>query len=143
MTANATTVPSTGLRRVLSNSDVVLAIAVVAIVAMMIIPLPTLLLDVLIAFNIGLAVTVLLVSLYIQEPLDFSVFPSLLLILTLYRLSLNISATRLILLEAHAGKVITAFGNFVVGGNYVVGIVVFLILMIIQACGRSGRPIHS
>jgi flagellar biosynthesis protein FlhA len=132
MTANAMTAPTASLRRLLSNSDIVLAIAVVAIVAMMIIPLPTFLLDLLIALNIGLAVTVLLVSLYIQEPLDFSVFPSLLLILTLFRLSLNISATRLILLHAHAGKVITAFGNFVVGGNYVVGIVVFLILMIIQ-----------
>ncbi len=132
MSVNATTVPTPTLRRVLNNSDVLLATAVVAIVAMMIIPLPSLLLDILIALNIGLAVTVLLVSLYIQEPLDFSVFPSLLLILTLFRLSLNISATRLILLQAHAGKVITAFGNFVVGGNYVVGIVVFLILMIIQ-----------
>jgi flagellar biosynthesis protein FlhA len=121
-----------GLQRVLRQSDVILAIAVVAIVAMMVIPLPTALLDVLIAFNIGLAVTVLLVSLYIETPLSFSVFPSLLLILTLFRLSLNISATRLILLQAHAGEVITAFGNFVVGGNYVVGIVVFLILMIIQ-----------
>ncbi|NJN92599.1 MAG: flagellar biosynthesis protein FlhA [Anaerolineales bacterium] len=131
MTANATT-QSPGLRRLLSNSDVILAIAVVAIVAMMIIPLPPLLLDILLAFNIGLAVTIMLVSLYIQEPLDFSVFPSLLLILTLYRLGLNISSTRLILLEAHAGNVISAFGNFVVGGNYTVGIVIFLILMIIQ-----------
>ena len=121
-----------GLQRMLRQSDVILAISVVAIVAMMVIPLPTALLDVLIAFNIGLAVTVLLVSLYIETPLSFSVFPSLLLILTLFRLSLNISATRLILLQAHAGEVITAFGNFVVGGNYVVGIVVFLILMIIQ-----------
>lgn len=131
MTANATT-QSPGLRRLLSNSDVILAVAVVAIVAMMIIPLPPLLLDILLAFNIGLAVTIMLVSLYIQEPLDFSVFPSLLLILTLYRLGLNISSTRLILLEAHAGNVISAFGSFVVGGNYTVGIVIFLILMIIQ-----------
>lgn len=132
MTANATTAPSLSLARLVRNSDVVLAVAVVAIVGMMVIPLPPLLLDLLLALNIGLAVTILLVSLYIQEPLDFSVFPSLLLILTLYRLSLNISSTRLILLQANAGKVITAFGNFVVGGNYVVGIVVFLILMVIQ-----------
>jgi len=132
-TTVATSAPaSIGLRRLLSNSDVILAIAVVAIVAMMIIPLPAWLLDILIALNMGLAVTVMLVSLYLREPLDFSVFPSLLLILTLYRLSLNISATRLILLYAHAGSVITAFGQFVVGGNYVVGIVIFLILMIIQ-----------
>jgi flagellar biosynthesis protein FlhA len=134
MTVNATTSSRStiNLRQLLGNSDVVLAVAVVAIVAMMVIPLPTWLLDILIAANIGLAVSILLVSLYIKEPLDFSVFPSLLLILTLFRLSLNISATRLILLHAHAGKVITAFGNFVVGGNYVVGIVIFLILMIIQ-----------
>ena len=134
MAVNATSSsrPIFNLRQLLSNSDIVLAVAVVAIVAMMVIPLPTFLLDILIAANIGLAVTILLVSLYIKEPLEFSVFPSLLLILTLFRLSLNISATRLILLQAHAGKVITAFGNFVVGGNYVVGIVIFLILMIIQ-----------
>jgi flagellar biosynthesis protein FlhA len=132
MSVNTAVKTTGGLGRILRHSDVILAIAVVGIVAMMVIPLPTVLLDVLIAFNIGLAVTVLLVSLYIETPLSFSVFPSLLLILTLFRLSLNISATRLILLHAHAGDVITAFGNFVVGGNYVVGIVVFLILMIIQ-----------
>ncbi|MCL4294705.1 MAG: flagellar biosynthesis protein FlhA [Anaerolineae bacterium] len=132
MTANTSIAPTVGLRRLLNNSDVILAIAVVAIVAMMVIPVPPLMLDILLAFNIGLAVTIVLVSLYIQEPLDFSVFPSLLLILTLYRLGLNISSTRLILLEAHAGNVISAFGNFVVGGNYTVGVVVFIILMIIQ-----------
>ncbi len=125
---------STGFnwRKLLGNSDVVLAVAVIAIVAMMVIPVPPAMLDVLLALNISLAVTIVLVSLYIKEPLEFSVFPSLLLILTLYRLSLNISSTRLILLYANAGKVITAFGNFVVGGNYIVGIVVFLILMVIQ-----------
>lgn len=132
MTANVTAAPTVGLRRLLANSDVILAIAVVAIVAMMIVPMPPLVLDILLAFNIGLAVTIVLVSLYIQEPLEFSVFPSLLLILTLFRLALNISSTRLILLEAHAGNVIAAFGNFVVGGNYTVGIVIFLILMVIQ-----------
>lgn len=132
MTATTAGTQPIGMRRLLTNSDVILAIAVVAIVAMMIIPLPSWLLDVLIALNMGLAVTVMLVSLYLKEPLDFSVFPSLLLILTLFRLSLNISATRLILLYAHPGSVITAFGQFVVGGNYVVGIVIFLILMVIQ-----------
>jgi flagellar biosynthesis protein FlhA len=111
---------------------VILALAVVGIVSMMIIPLPTAMLDILIAFNIGLAATIIIVSLYIREPLEFSVFPSLLLILTLYRLSLNISTTRVILLTAQAGKIITAFGNFVVGGNYVVGIVIFIILLVIQ-----------
>lgn len=130
MTTNALT--SIGLRRLLSNSDIVLAIAVIGIVAMMIIPLPPLMLDILLAMNIAMAVTIMLVSLYIEKPLDFSAFPSLLLILTLFRLALNISSTRLILLNGYAGNVINAFGNFVVGGNYVVGIVVFLILMVIQ-----------
>jgi len=133
MTVNANS-PSIGfrLRQLFSNSDVFLAVAVIGIVTMMVIPMPPALLDLFLAFNIGMAVTIVLVSLYIQEPLEFSVFPSLLLILTLFRLSLNISSTRLILLNASAGKVITAFGNFVVGGNYIVGIVVFLILMVIQ-----------
>ena len=130
MTTNALT--SIGLRRLLNNSDIVLAIAVIGIVAMMIIPLPPLMLDILLAMNIAMAVTIMLVSLYIEKPLDFSAFPSLLLILTLFRLALNISSTRLILLNGYAGNVINAFGNFVVGGNYVVGIVVFLILMVIQ-----------
>jgi flagellar biosynthesis protein FlhA len=132
MTIGATTTSNTGLRRILNNSDVMLAIAVIGIVAMMVIPMPPQALDIFLAFNIALAVTIALVSLYIEKPLDFSVFPSLLLILTLFRLALNISSTRLILLTANAGNVINAFGNFVVGGNYVVGIVVFLILMVIQ-----------
>jgi flagellar biosynthesis protein FlhA len=132
MTVSASAAPKSGLRRIFDNSDVVLAIAVVAIVSMMVIPIPPAMLDVLLAFNIGMAVTIALVSLYIQKPLDFSVFPSLLLILTLFRLALNVSSTRLILLTANAGEIINAFGNFVVGGNYVVGLVVFLILMVIQ-----------
>ena len=114
------------------RSDAVLAAGVVGIVAMMIIPLPTMLLDVLIILNITLSLTILLVSLNIREPLEFSSFPSLLLIATLFRLGLNVSAARLILLNAHAGEVIQAFGKVVVGGNTVVGIVVFLILVVIQ-----------
>jgi flagellar biosynthesis protein FlhA len=117
---------------VFRRSDAVLAAAVVGIVAMMIIPLPTMLLDVLIILNITLSLTILLVSLNIREPLEFSSFPSLLLIATLFRLGLNVSAARLILLNAHAGEVISAFGRVVVGGNTVVGIVVFLILVVIQ-----------
>jgi flagellar biosynthesis protein FlhA len=117
---------------VFRKSDAVLAAAVVGIVAMMIIPLPTMLLDVLIILNITLSLTILLVSLNIREPLEFSSFPSLLLIATLFRLGLNVSAARLILLNAHAGDVISAFGRVVVGGNTVVGIVVFLILVVIQ-----------
>jgi len=117
---------------VLRRSDALLAGAVVGIVAMMIIPLPSMLLDVLIVLNITFSLTILLVSLNIREPLEFSAFPPLLLIATLFRLGLNVSAARLILLNAHAGDVISAFGKVVVGGNTVVGIVVFLILVVIQ-----------
>ena len=117
---------------VLGRSDALLAGAVVGIVEMMIIPLPPMLLDILIVLNITFSLTILLVSLNIREPLEFSSFPPLLLIATLFRLGLNVSAARLILLNAHAGDVISAFGKVVVGGNTVVGIVVFLILVVIQ-----------
>ncbi len=120
------------LSRILQQSDIVLAVAVVAIVAMMVIPLPPVVLDLLLTLNMSVSITILLITMYVREPLQFSVFPSLLLIVTLFRLALNVSASRLILLHGYAGEVIQAFGNFVVGGNYVVGIVVFLLLMIIQ-----------
>ncbi|WP_027937578.1 flagellar biosynthesis protein FlhA [Anaeroarcus burkinensis] len=120
------------LHRILRYSDIIIAVAVVTIVVMMIIPLPTILLDMLLALNISLALTIVMVAIYNEEPLDFSVFPSLLLLATLFRLALNVSATRLILLEGYAGEVIMAFGNFVVGGNAVVGFIVFVILIIIQ-----------
>src|SRR5262249_51607016 len=113
-------------------SDVMLAALVVGIVAMMIIPLPTFLLDILITLNITLAVVLLLVAIYISDALRIATFPTILLITTLYRLALNVSSTRLILLQANAGRVIRAFGEFVVRGNYVVGAVVFLILTLIQ-----------
>src|SRR3954471_7929898 len=106
--------------------------AVVLIVVMMVIPLPSFVLDMLLAFNITAAVLVLLVSMNIRRPLDFSIFPTLLLILTLFRLALNVSATRLVLTKGDAGKVIDAFGHFVVGGSIVVGLVIFFILVIIQ-----------
>ena len=110
---------------------------IVLILAMMILPLPPFLLDVLFTFNIAMAVMVLLVSLYAMKPLDFAVFPTVLLVTTLLRLSLNVASTRVVLLEGHtgpdaAGKVIEAFGHFVVGGNYAVGIVVFVILVVIN-----------
>ena len=117
---------------VLGRSDALLAAAVVGIVAMMIVPLPPTLLDILIVLNITFSLTILLVSLNIREPLEFSSFPPLLLIATLFRLGLNVSAARLVLLNAHAGEVINAFGKVVVGGNTIVGIVVFLILVVIQ-----------
>ena len=124
--------PAARTTGVVSRSDMLLAGAVVGVIAMMIIPLPADLLDVLIILNITLSLTVLLVSLNVREPLEFGAFPPLLLLATLFRLGLNVSAARLILLEADAGDVINAFGNVVVGGNTVVGVVVFLILVIIQ-----------
>ncbi len=127
MTATTST-QSVGLHR----SDAVLAAAVVGIVAMMIVPLPSVLLDVLLITNITFSLTILLVAMNVREPLEFSAFPSLLLVATLFRLGLNVSAARLVLLDASAGEVIGAFGNVVVGGNTVVGIVVFLILIVIQ-----------
>ncbi|MFH1624586.1 MAG: flagellar biosynthesis protein FlhA [Pseudomonadota bacterium] len=119
------------------NSDVILAVAVMGILVVMIIPLPTPLLDLLLSFNITFSLIVILVAMYTLKPLEFSVFPSLLLVVTLFRLSLNVASTRLILLHGNegtgaAGQVIKAFGSFVVGGNYVVGLIVFLMLVIIN-----------
>ncbi|MDF2902684.1 MAG: flhA, partial [Bacillus sp. (in: firmicutes)] len=102
------------------------------IVVMMVIPLPTFMIDILLIVNISISIMILLISMNTKEPLDFSIFPSLLLLTTLFRLSLNISSTRSILSKAKAGEVIEAFGSFVIGGNAVVGFVVFLILVIVQ-----------
>jgi len=101
-------------------------------IGLMLIPLPAGLLDFFLAMSISLSVLILIVSLYIQNPLEFSMFPSLLLILTLFRLSLNINSARLILIDGYAGKVIDTFGQFVVSGNFVVGFIVFIILVVIQ-----------
>ncbi len=114
------------------NTDILLAFGLIFMLGLMLIPLPAGILDFFLALNITLAVLILIVSLYIQSPLDISVFPGLLLVLTLFRLSLNISSTRLILLDGYAGKVIESFGSFVVGGNYVVGFIIFIILVVIQ-----------
>ena len=111
------------------RAELGLAIAVVLVIALIVVPLPPLLLDLCLALSIGLSLMVLLVSLYTTNPLDFSGFPALLLLLTLFRIGLNVSSTRLILTHGHAGKVIEAFGNLVVGGNYAVGIVIFLLLI--------------
>jgi len=112
--------------------DLIVIISVIMIVAMLIIPLPTWLLSILLIINISLALLVLLTSMNMTEPLQFSVFPSLLLLLTLFRLGLNISTTRAILTHGDAGGVVETFGSFVVGGNLIVGMVVFLILVIIN-----------
>ena len=113
-------------------SDIVLAALVAVIVGMMIVPLPNFILDLFITLNIAAAVSLLLIAIYVSEALRIATFPSLLLITTLFRLAIEVSATRLILLRANAGQVIHAFGNFVVAGNLVVGAVVFFILTVIQ-----------
>ncbi|MDA3130597.1 flagellar biosynthesis protein FlhA [Aliibacillus thermotolerans] len=112
--------------------DFSVLLGVILIVVMLIIPLPTWLLDILILLNISLALLIILVSMNTKEPLEFSIFPTLLLLVTLFRLGLNVSTTRSILGKAEAGNVIDTFGNFVIGGNVVVGFVVFLILIVIQ-----------
>ncbi|TML30180.1 MAG: FHIPEP family type III secretion protein, partial [Actinobacteria bacterium] len=113
-------------------SQLVVPIGIVLIIVMMVVPMPSLLLDLLIAGNITFALLIVLVAMQVHRPLDFSVFPALLLVATLFRLALNISATRLVLLNGFAGNVIDAFGHFVVGGSLIVGLVIFVILTIIQ-----------
>ena len=117
---------------ILANSNVLSAAAVMVILGLMVIPIPPVLLDLMLTFSISFSVTVLLVSLYLKEPLQFSSFPTLLLILTLMRLALNVASTRLILSKGEAGQVIQSFGDFVVGGNYVIGVIVFTILVVIN-----------
>jgi flagellar biosynthesis protein FlhA len=122
---------------VFRHPDILMSLAVVGVLMIMLLPLPRFALDILLAFNITLAIVVLLVGMQVRKPLEFSVFPSVLLMVTLFRLSLNIASTRLILLHgnegpAAAGEVIRAFGNFVVGGSYTVGLVIFVILVVIN-----------
>ena len=121
----------------IKHPDILMSLGVVGIIMLMVLPLPRFLLDLLLAFNITVSVIILLVGLQVRRPIEFSAFPSILLIVTLFRLSLNIASTRLILLHgnegpAAAGEVIRAFGSFVVGGNYTVGLVVFSILVVIN-----------
>ena len=113
-------------------SAMAVPIGVVGIVLLLVVPLPAALLDVLIAANITAALVILLTSMYVRRPLDFSVFPSLILVFTLFRLGLNVASTRLVLRDGYAGHVIDAFGHFVVGGSLVIGLVIFLILVVIQ-----------
>ncbi len=120
------------LNKLLSRSDIGLAIAVVGVVILMIIPIPSALLDILIAINICIALIVLMVAMYTERSLDFSVFPGMLLVTTMFRLGINVASTRMILGSAYAGDIIEAFGGFVISGNYIVGIVIFLILVIIN-----------
>ncbi|HET7866361.1 MAG TPA: FHIPEP family type III secretion protein, partial [Burkholderiaceae bacterium] len=114
------------------HSDIALVLMVVGILAVLFAPIPARLLDFLLVTNFSLALLLLLLTFYMQRPVDFSTFPSLLLIATLFRLSLNVATTRLILTEGDAGHVIAAVGSHMVGGNYVVGLIVFLILVVVQ-----------
>ncbi|ETS33210.1 type III secretion protein, HrcV family [Photorhabdus khanii NC19] len=120
------------LSRIGERKDIMLAILLLAVVFMMILPLPPFLLDILIAINITISVVLMMMAVYINSPLQFSAFPAVLLVTTLFRLALSISTTRMILLQADAGKIVYTFGNFVVGGNLIVGIVIFLIITIVQ-----------
>ena len=119
------------------SAHLIAPVLVITVVVVMVVPLPPMLLDLLLSIDIGLAVVLMLTAIYVKEPIEFSVFPSLLLLLTLLRLSLNVASTRLVLLHGHegtdaAGSVIASFGAFVVGGSFVVGVVVFLVLIAIQ-----------
>src|SRR6185312_15620256 len=119
------------------NTDLFIAVGILSILMVMIIPLPAVRLDLALTCSLALSILILLISIYINKALEFSVFPSLLLMTTLYRLALNVATTRLILTHGHegphaAGEVISAFGNFVVGNNYVIGSIVFIILVIIN-----------
>src|ERR1700675_900519 len=119
-------------RRLLKHTDLLAAVAVVMVVTMLVVPLPPMLLDLLITVNISAALTVVVATMYLSKALDFAAFPSLLLLTTMFRLAINVSVTRLILTSGDAGSVVKAFGEFVVGGNVVVGLVIFLILVVIQ-----------
>src|SRR3712207_4971124 len=118
--------------RLAKHTDLLAAGGVVLIVVMLVVPLPPQLLDFFIALNIAAGLAILTATLYLPKALDFAAFPSLLLLTTLFRLAINISVTRLILLEGDAGHVVEAFGSFVVGGNVAVGLIIFLILIVIQ-----------
>jgi flagellar biosynthesis protein FlhA len=120
------------LRRFLRHTDLIAAVAVVVVVTMLVVPLPSVLLDLFITVNISAALAVVVATMYLQKALDFSAFPSLLLLTTIFRLAINVSVTRLILTKGTAGSVVHDFGQFVVGGNVVIGLVIFLILVVIQ-----------
>ena len=128
----ASSMESSSLGTIREYSDLLFVIAVIIVVVMFMIPLPTFILDLLLTLNISFSLTILISAIYLTNPLELSVFPSLLLVATLFRLGLNVSTTRLILGQADAGQVIETFGNFVVGGDYIVGFVIFIILVAIQ-----------
>ncbi|MCK5565977.1 MAG: FHIPEP family type III secretion protein, partial [Planctomycetes bacterium] len=123
---------STLTLKLANKSNITFAAGIVCILATLLIPLPTFLLDISLAISISIAISVLVIVLSTEQPSDLSTFPSLLLFTTLFRLSINVASTRLILLQGDAGTIIDTFGNFVAGGNIVVGMVMFIILIVIQ-----------
>ncbi len=123
---------STNLGKLLRQGDMWLILGVFGTVLLLVLPVPPLLLDLLLTFSIAISLLILLIILYVEQPADFTGFPTLLLFVTLFRLGLNVASTRLILLDGYAGHVIEAFGNFVVRGNYIVGLVIFFILVLIN-----------
>jgi len=137
LTSVQNTLSNIQYKQLFGRSDIVAAFGLVSILMIMIIPLPSIILDLFLSMNITIALLILILSLYTVKATDFSIFPSILLTTTLFRLALNVASTRLILLHGDegpgaAGAVIMSFGQFVVGGNYVVGIVIFVILVIIM-----------
>ncbi len=120
------------LQGLLRSKDIVMALSLVVLVGMLLLPLPAFLVDLAVALSIAASIGIVLLTMFIKQPMEFSVFPTVLLLVTLFRLGINVSVSRLILLSGEAGQIINTFGNLIVGGNYVVGVVIFLILMIIQ-----------
>ncbi len=120
------------LQNLMRSKDIVMAVSLVILVGMLLIPLPAFLIDLAVALSIAASIGIVLLTMFIKQPMEFSVFPTVLLLITLFRLGINVSVSRLILLSGEAGQIINTFGNLIVGGNYVVGVVIFLILMIIQ-----------
>ena len=120
------------LQNLMRSKDIVMALSLVILVGMLLIPLPAFLIDLAVALSIAASIGIVLLTMFIKQPMEFSVFPTVLLLITLFRLGINVSVSRLILLSGEAGQIINTFGNLIVGGNYVVGVVIFLILMIIQ-----------
>ena len=120
------------LQNLMRSKDIVMALSLVILVGMLLIPLPAFLVDLAVALSIAASIGIVLLTMFIKQPMEFSVFPTVLLLITLFRLGINVSVSRLILLSGEAGQIINTFGNLIVGGNYVVGVVIFLILMIIQ-----------
>ena len=137
MTTNTITPPApnpiiAALQNLLRSKDIVMALSLVILVGMLLLPLPAFIIDLAVALSIAVSIGIVLLTMFIKQPMEFSVFPTVLLLVTLFRLGINVSVSRLILLSGEAGQIITTFGNLIVGGNYVVGVVIFLILMIIQ-----------